>query len=356
MGEKKFQEGSTGAGIKAVCAFLTAKGVDLKGFQMADGSGLSRKNTMTTKQMVSLLVKMRSSEPFYQSLREYPHGVRAKGGSMLLTRSFAGYAGDIAFAVFINFGPSFAEMQKAIDAFVEQLTTVNRHYKEIIEFLAHVRFATRKEISNHLKITSNGTLTKILKDVELCGFIEKYTSYNLNAESHLARYCISDQYLQFYYKFIKPIDAQIQQGKFQANPVEAIQFGDYQKWLGFAFERFCRRRHFIIAKILGFHGVRYRSGALYNKTMQTNEPGFQFDLVFDRDDRVMTLCEIKYSGGKIGTSVIDEFESKLDLLPDYQKKTLHKVLITIEGASEALVARHYFDRVIVLDELFAADV
>jgi AAA+ ATPase superfamily predicted ATPase len=232
----------------------------------------------------------------------------------------------------------------------------NKHYKEIIEFLANVRFATREEIFNHLKITSNGTLTKILKDIELCGFVEKYTPYNLNEKSHLSRYCISDKYLQFYYKFIKPIDAQIQQGNFKNNPTSAIDLNAYQKWLGFAFERFCRHRHFLIAKILGFHGIHYQSGAFYNKNMQTKEPGFQFDLVFDRNDRVMTLCEIKYSEDKIDTSVIGEFERKRMLLPNLEKKSLHKVLITTEGASDALIARHYFDRVIVLDDLFAAEV
>jgi len=232
----------------------------------------------------------------------------------------------------------------------------NKHYRAIIEFLANVRFATREEILDFLKISSTGSLSHILKDIELCGFIEKYTPYNLNEESCLSRYCISDHYLQFYFKFIKPIDSKIQRGFFQQNPPSAIPVDAYQKWLGFAFERFCRHRNLLIAKILGFPGVRYRAGAFFNKKTQKNDPGFQFDLIFDRDDRVITLCEIKYTQAKIGVSVIEEFERKLELFPPPKKKTVQKVLITTEGASDSLMTRHYFDRVISLDDLFAADV
>ena len=232
----------------------------------------------------------------------------------------------------------------------------NKHYTTIIQFLANVRFATREEILNHLKISSTGTLSILLKDLELCGFVEKYTPYNLGEDSHLSRYCIADHYLQFYYKFIKPIDSEIQRGSFQENPISAIKVDAYQKWLGFAFERFCRHRHLLIAKILGFHGIHYLAGAFYNRKTQKNAPGFQFDLIFDRDDRVITLCEMKYAQAKIGIGVIEEFERKLELFPNKNKKTIQKVLITTEGASDSLITRHYFDRIITLDDLFAADV
>ncbi len=232
----------------------------------------------------------------------------------------------------------------------------NKHYRTIIQFLSEVRFATREEILSHLKISSTGTVSDLLKDIELCGFIEKYTPYNLNDESHLSRYCIADHYLQFYYKFIKPIDAEIQRGFFQENPMSAIKVDAYQKWLGFAFERFCRHRSQLIAKILGFHGIHYRAGAFYNKKTQKSDPGFQFDLIFDRDDRVITLCEMKYAQAKIGTGVIEEFERKLELFPNPKKKTVQKILVTTEGANDSLITRHYFDRIITLDDLFAADV
>jgi len=90
-------------------------------------------------------------------------------------------------------------------------------------------------------------------------------------------------------KFIKPIDSEIQRGFFQENPLLSIKMDAYQKWLGFAFERFCRHRNRLSAKILGFHGIHYRAGAFFNKRTQESDPGFQFDLIFDREDRVITL-------------------------------------------------------------------
>ena len=78
-------------------------------------------------------------------------------------------------------------------------------------------------------------------------------------------------------------------------------------------------------------------------------------MIFDRDDRVITLCEMKYAQAKIGTGIIEEFERKLELFPNQQRKTLQKVLVTTEGANDSLLTRHYFDYVITLDDLFTAD-
>ncbi len=228
----------------------------------------------------------------------------------------------------------------------------NKHYKRIIEILALKRFSSRNEILKDLKITSSGSITELFQDLELCGFIEKYTPYNLGESSNLSRFCIADNYLQFYYKFIKPISSDIQRGSFSDNPVKAIKADTYQKWLGFAFERMCRRKHHLIAKILGFHAVRYRSGTFFSRSSQGELPGFQFDLVFDRDDKVLTLCEIKYLQGPVSSDVINEFERKIQFLPNQKRKTIHKVLISAEGIDSALEKRHYFDDVIKLEDFF----
>ncbi len=228
----------------------------------------------------------------------------------------------------------------------------NKHYKVIIEFLAKRKFATRAEIAKHLKVQQGGTLTSVLNDLSVCGFIEKYAPYNLNENSKLSRYCINDAYLQFYYKFIRPIEKRIHNGDYTSNPVNAVKMDTYQKWLGYAFERFCRKYHYIIADILGFRAVNYQVGAFYNKRAIDTVSNYQIDLVFERADGVLTICEIKYLQSKVGTKIIDEFERKVELLPHPDNKTIHRVLICKEGIDNALMRRHYFDNIILIDDLF----
>jgi len=228
----------------------------------------------------------------------------------------------------------------------------NKYYKTIIDLLSKRHFMTRPDIAKALKISSGGQLTDLLNDLVICGFIAKYTPYHQKISSLLTRYCIQDRYLDFYFKFIAPISENISQGNYDENPIQALDVSRYQKWLGFAFERYCRDNHTKIAKILEFSGVRYRHGVFFNRNTDKVDPGFQIDLAFDRADHVITLCEIKYLQRKVGVEVISEFEQKIALMAISPKTSIQKVLISIEGASESLIARAYFDRFITLEDLF----
>lgn len=229
----------------------------------------------------------------------------------------------------------------------------NKYYKKIIEYLSGRHHATRNEILRYLKIESGGELSTLLVDLEQCGFIQKYTPFNQKKTSTLVRYCVSDAYLQFYFKFVLPNLQDIEGGRYDADPTRAIASDAYQKWLGFAFERFCRKQHALIAKLLGFEAVSYQAGAFFNRATQKDTPGFQLDLVFDRADKVYTVCEIKYLNMPVPRSVITAFERKLALFQNPRGQTLHKVLITAEGAEKSLEHSGYFDRILTLKDLFA---
>jgi len=230
----------------------------------------------------------------------------------------------------------------------------NKHYKAIIDILSQKRFATRKELTTALKVASGGSLSSVLLDLEKSGFICKYHPFNLNENTILTRYAITDNYLQYYFKFIKPIQTNIDNGDFNQNPKSALKMDSYTRWLGFSFERFCRKFHTVIAKILGFSGVQYQSGVFFSRSTDDENPGYQLDLVFNRADNVYTLCEIKYLQGKVNATVINEFEKKLSLFPNKENKTIHKVLICNEGVESAVTNRGYFDNVITALELFDA--
>ncbi len=227
----------------------------------------------------------------------------------------------------------------------------NKYYRSIIELLSLKKFLNRQDLLKTLKISSGGSLSALLIDLETSGFIEKYHPINLTSTSTLVRYAIADNYLHFYFKFIKPIQDKIDNGDFDQRPTLAIKTDSYHKWLGFAFERWCRKNHSVIAKILGFSAVYYRSGVFFSKKTEEQDPGYQIDLVFDRDDNVYTICEIKYLQSKVSTSVIKDFEQKLNLFDPKKTKTIHKVLICSEGADNALINSSYFDDIITFSDL-----
>lgn len=230
----------------------------------------------------------------------------------------------------------------------------NKYYNHIIEILSERKFATRTELMKLLKIKSGGGITDVLSDLEKSGFIEKYSPFNLADNSKLARYAISDNYLHFYNKFIRPIHKKIENGNYDSNPVVALNRDSYLKWLGLSFERFCRQYHTVIAKILGFPGVQYQAGVFFSRSTDKLSPGYQIDLIFDRADKVYTICEIKYTQDKVNSKIIQDFETKLNLFPNKGNKTVQKVLICNEGPDAALQNRFYFDQIITRGDLFNA--
>jgi len=142
---QKFGMGTTEEGCEFVVQFWKEKGLNLSGFFMNDGSGLSRFNAFTSSHMVNILnyMKTRSAyyTDFYQSLPSAGYGtltvfstekfpgdcLRAKSGSMTRVRCYAGYlktnsGKDLSFAVMLNnFSCSQTEAIRKIEEVLVEL-------------------------------------------------------------------------------------------------------------------------------------------------------------------------------------------------------------------------------------------
>ena len=116
--------------------------------------------------------------------------------------------------------------------------------------------------------------------------------------------------------------------------------------MAYAFERYCRKNHRLIANILGFSAVQYKHGAFFNRSTSVEDPGFQIDLVFERADKTVCICEIKYTESQANVSVGREFAKKLALFPMKNNYQYQRVLISANGASQELSAGGVFDRII----------
>lgn len=149
IGVKSYKSGDPESGTTAITEFWRKKGIDVDGFYMNDGSGLSRFNVLTARQLVLILRYMKNSDNYPAFYRSLPiagktgtiksigrktvaeNNLRAKSGYMTRVRSYAGYVTTqskrkIAFAMIVNnYNCSPYEMKKKMEKVMVKLAEIN---------------------------------------------------------------------------------------------------------------------------------------------------------------------------------------------------------------------------------------
>lgn len=225
------------------------------------------------------------------------------------------------------------------------------YYEKILLSLSN-QTKTTDELAKDLNIIKGGSFSQVLNDLVLAGFIEKNQPLDKNINSRLIRYRLLDEYLNFYFSFIQKNIIPIQKGHhyFQNLNVSLLH-----QWQGYAFERLCRRHSSFIAEYLKFSGIQYAAGSWFrmDKKNRSGSPsGAQVDLMFVRGDHMLTLCEAKYVD-HLPSSVIAEFEKRVGCLKYYYPHHgVQKVLLLGKSSSIPQKVRHYFDKIILAENLF----
>lgn len=189
------------------------------------------------------------------------------------------------------------------------------HHMSIIEALSGKKSGlTRMELMEQKGLPEGKELTKCLNELEQCGFIRKYTPYPGKKQGSI--YQLIDSLTLFHLTWIDS-------GK-TTSWLETINTPTYYAWCGLAFERVCMLHVRQIKNKLGILGVGSEE---YSWRSRNSSPGAQIDLLIDRKDDVINLCEIKFSA--------EEYE--IDAA--YEKELLHKVeaFRTETGCRKALL-------------------
>ncbi|MEE9438464.1 MAG: ATP-binding protein [Saprospiraceae bacterium] len=145
----------------------------------------------------------------------------------------------------------------------------------------------RKQIRE--KIIAKGSYNRTMEDLILSGFVTEHLPFG--GKTHGTIYRLDDEYSVFYHRFIKPNKKQSKGAWLKLSASQA-----YKIWTGYAFESICHKHIDEIKQALGISGVYTEISAL---RVQGNaiEKGFQIDLIIDRNDNTINICEIKYYGG-----------------------------------------------------------
>ena len=171
------------------------------------------------------------------------------------------------------------------------------NHELVIKTLAKKRMGlTREEIIKETNLQGGG-LTSILKELEQCSFIRSYYSYKKRTKERL--YQLIDFYSLFYINYIKNNRSE------ESLWTNLIDNAKHRAWCGYAFEQVCLQHTKQIRHKLGITGVLTYTASWRSKTA---EPGAQIDLLLERKDGIINLCEMKYA---INEYVIDKKQDEI---------------------------------------------
>lgn len=160
-----------------------------------------------------------------------------------------------------------------------------KHEKIIMALGKKARGLSRDEILDTTGLPDAGSSSRMLQELEESGFIRKYAPYGKKRRNSL--YQLVDPYSLFYMQFIiseSPVE--------QDNWITYIDSPKYRTWSGYAFEQAALYHLPQIKNALGISGVQTTVSSWRS---MSKDSGAQVDLVIDRRDRVINLCEMKFS-------------------------------------------------------------
>lgn len=175
-----------------------------------------------------------------------------------------------------------AEMRSEYDFLFRSLFNDAEHYRAIVELLAtRSKGMTRCEIQQSLQLKGGGGLTEMLTNLEHCDFIRKYAPFG--KKERMAMYQLTDFYSLFYINFVKHFN-----GRNEQLWSTSVDSPAHRAWSGYAFEQVCLTHVEQVKRALGISGVA-------TDVCSWSGDGAQIDLLLDRRDQVVNLCEVKFS-------------------------------------------------------------
>ena len=203
----------------------------------------------------------------------------------------------------------------------------DRHERVVRALAKHSQGLPRRSLLKVLKVTTGGNITKVLEELEVCGFIMQTNPFGKIRKEALFR--LQDEYSLFFLRWI-------QRERGQGKNVWLTRRGTpaWRAWSGYAFESVCLRHVDDIKRGLGIAGVETSVSSWFLQGTDTKQ-GAQIDLVIDRKDMCINLCEMKFSAEPFDIdkkyAAVLRAKSQAFAAETGTKKTLFVTLITAAG-------------------------
>jgi predicted AAA+ superfamily ATPase len=212
---------------------------------------------------------------------------------------------------------------------------------------------SREELLSKVKMTSGGTFNKRIQELRSAGFIQSFVPYRYKKKEQCFR--ILDEYSAFYLTWIDPLS---EKGFSQTNYWKTcLRSSKWASWAGYAFESLCFKHLAQIIRALDLDSIPCEVGNWrFIPQKKSKEEGVQIDLLLDRQDNAVTLCEIKHSASRyiIDKAYAKELHRKIDVFEQKTKteKQLFLAFITPMGLKKNLWSEELVANEVTLRDLF----
>ncbi|AXY77518.1 ATP-binding protein [Paraflavitalea soli] len=204
---------------------------------------------------------------------------------------------------------------------------------------------TRSELMKEAKLPSGGSVTRVLGELEESGFIRKYLAYGNKERNSL--YQLTDFYSLFYLKFIKNSSKSDEN-----NWIGGLDSPVQRAWSGYAFEQICLAHIKQLKLALGISGIQ----TVTSSWISSGSSGVQIDLLIDRRDHVINVCEMKFSLNEftIDKKYADELRNKIGVFKEESqtRKSIFLTMITTFGVSKNQYSLSLMQNDLSMDVLF----
>lgn len=239
---------------------------------------------------------------------------------------------------FMQDGLLVDEFQRIFHDLFSDRSTV---YQDIVTCLVDGA-KTYSDIAECLNYPKSGTLSNYLKDLVQSGFISKDTNWSLKSGKALStvHYRLSDNYLNFYLKYIGPSRDKINKQHFVDFALSTLIGWD--SIMGLQFENLVLNNRRMIQAALHIRPEDIIVDDPFYQTKTRQRQGCQIDYLIQTKHKVLYAIEVKFSRNTIGIEVVTAIQEKIRRLQLPRGYVCHPVLLHASRISEAILEADYF--------------
>ena len=229
-----------------------------------------------------------------------------------------------------------------------------RHIDIVKELARNKNGLSQQELLKKLKISSGGQSSLILEELQESGFVAACSEFEKKTKDK--RLWLIDEYSYYYIMWMEEIKGSIVLGNDRDYWLKMQSDHRWKVWSGYAFESICFKHIAQIKKALGISAVLTTESQWKYRPKDKSEKGAQIDLIIDRKDDCINLCEIKFHHASftIDKSYAKELAQKIAVFREQTKtsKTIFLTFITPFGIHKNEYSNELVNKELTLEDFF----